>query len=102
SSYPTTTDVAILHNNSTAQTLYSANINSYNVPQNFDVTQSLGSGDTIEFTVGYGSNATYNGDATGLDVTIDLAGAATADVGIASNASASTVASGATFSYSTT
>ena len=28
SSYPTTTDVAILHNNSTASTLFSSNINS--------------------------------------------------------------------------
>jgi uncharacterized repeat protein (TIGR01451 family) len=102
SSYPTTTDVAILHNNSTAQTLFSANINSYNAPQNFDVTQSLGAGETIEFTVGFGSNGTYNGDATGLDVTIDPTGAANADVGITASASASTVASGANFSYTTT
>ena len=31
-------------------------------------------GDTIEFTVGYGSNSDFQGDATGLDVTIDPAG----------------------------
>ena len=102
SSYPTTTDVAILHNNSSAVPLFSTNINSYNVPQNFDVTLSLGVGDTIEFTVGFGSNGNFSGDGTGLDVTIDPAGTATADLNIASSASASTVASGAAFSYSTT
>ncbi|MEA2163027.1 MAG: large repetitive protein [Thermoanaerobaculia bacterium] len=98
----TTSDVAILHNNSSAVPLFSTNINSYNVPQNFDVTLSLGSGDTIEFTVGFGSNGSYNGDSTGLDVTIDPAGAASADLNISSSASASTVASGAAFFYSTT
>ena len=99
SSYPTTTDVAVLHNNSTAQTLFSTTINSYNAPQNFDVTQSLTAGETIEFTVGYGSNGTYNGDATGLDVTIDPV--LTADVGVTANASAPTVTTGSNFSYST-
>jgi hypothetical protein len=101
SSYPTTTDVAILHNNSTAQTLFSTNINSYNAPQNFDVTQPLTAGDTIEFTVGFGSNGTYNGDATGLDVTIDPVAPSTADVAIVTTASVSTIANGASFSYFT-
>jgi hypothetical protein len=100
SAFPTSTDVAILHNNSTAQTLYSTNINSYNVPQNFDVTTPLAAGDTLEFTVGYGGNG-YSGDATGVDVTIDPAGAATADVGVSAGASTSSVANGGTFNYST-
>jgi hypothetical protein len=101
SSYPTTTDVAVLHNNSTAQTLFSTNINSYNAPQNFDVTQSLTAGDTIEFTVGFGSNGTYNGDATGLDVTIDPVVPTTADVAIVTTASVSSINNGASFSYFT-
>jgi len=70
-SAPTTSDVAILHNNSTASTLFSAFINAYNVPQSFDVSQTLAAGDTIEFTVGFGQNGNNNGDATGLDVSID-------------------------------
>jgi uncharacterized repeat protein (TIGR01451 family) len=100
SAFPTTTDVAILHNNATSSTLFSTNINSYNLPQNFDITTPLAAGDTIEFTVGYGGNG-YSGDATGLDVTIDPAGAATADVGVSAGASTSTVANGGTFNYST-
>jgi uncharacterized repeat protein (TIGR01451 family) len=99
-SYPTTTDVAILHNNSTASTLFSTNINSYNVPANFDVTTTFSAGDTAEFTVGFGSNSNYSGDATGLDVTIDPAGAANADVAISGSAPA-TIATGANFTYTT-
>src|SRR5207248_1853005 len=98
--YPTTSDVAILHNNFTAQTLFSVNINSYNVPQNFDITTSFTAGDTIEFTVGYGSNSDFQGDATGLDVTIDPAGPATADVGVTASASTSSTVTGTGFNYS--
>jgi len=70
SSYPTTTDVAILKNNSTASTLFATNINSYNVPQTFSVDQTLNAGDTIEFTVGFGTNGNFSGDGTGVDATI--------------------------------
>jgi uncharacterized repeat protein (TIGR01451 family) len=101
SSYPTTTDVAILHNNSTAATLFSSNINSYNIPANFDVTTTFSAGDTVEFTVGFGSNGNFNGDATGLDVTIDPAGPGSADAGITTTASVATIAAGASFSYFT-
>jgi uncharacterized repeat protein (TIGR01451 family) len=100
SSYPTTSDVAILHNNSTSATLFSSNINSYNVPANFDVTTTFSAGDTAEFTVGFGSNGNYSGDGTGLDVTIDPAGGANADIGISGSAPAS-VASGGNFAYTT-
>lgn len=71
SSYPTTTDVAILKNNSTASTLFSGNINSYNAPLPFDVTVAMNAGETIEFTVGYG-NGSFAGDATGVDATISV------------------------------
>jgi uncharacterized repeat protein (TIGR01451 family) len=98
-SFPTTSDVAILHNNSTSSTLFSTNINSYNLPQNFDVTTPIAAGDTIEFTVGYGGNG-YSGDATGLDVTIDPSGPAVADIGVTGSAPA-TVANGGTFTYTT-
>jgi uncharacterized repeat protein (TIGR01451 family) len=100
STYPTTTDVAILHNNSTAQTLYSTTINSYNAPQNFDISNALNAGDTIEFTVGFGSNSNFQGDATGLDVTITPAVAANADIGISGSAP-STVANASNFTYTT-
>jgi len=100
SSFPTTTDVAILHNNSNAATLFSSNINSYNVPANFDVTTTFSAGDTVEFTVGFGSNGNYSGDGTGLDVTIDPAGAASADIAISGSAPA-TIAGGANFAYTT-
>src|SRR3954452_18420151 len=99
-SFPPTTDVAILHNNSTAATLFSSNINSYNVPASFDVTTAFSAGDTVEFTVGFGSNGNFSGDGTGLDVTIDPAGAANADISITGNAPA-TVTSGANFPYTT-
>jgi len=100
SSYPTTTDVAILHNNSTGATLFFSNINSYNVPANFDVTTTFSAGDTVEFTVGFGSNGNFSGDATGLDVTIDPAGPANADIAITGSAPA-TIANGANFTYTT-
>ena len=100
SSFPTTTDVAILRNNSTASTLFSSNINSYNVPANFDVTTTFSAGDTVEFTVGFGSNGNFSGDGTGLDVTIDPAGPANADVAISGSAPG-TVANGANFAYTT-
>ena len=69
-SFITTTDVAILHNNNGAAPLFSADIASYNVPFAFVIDHPLAAGDTIEFTVGFGSNGTHTGDATGLVATI--------------------------------
>jgi len=65
--YPTTTDVAILHGGST---LFSGLINSYNVPLSYSGTVSLAAGQTLDFTLGYGSNNHYYGDTTGLDLVI--------------------------------
>jgi hypothetical protein len=65
--YPTTTDVAVRHGPSE---LFSDFINSYDVPLPFSITRSVLAGETIDFAVGYGSNASYTGDTTGLDVTI--------------------------------
>jgi YVTN family beta-propeller protein/parallel beta-helix repeat protein len=76
-SYPTTTDVAILKNNTAASPLFSGAIGSYNVPLYFSVDVALAAGDTIEFTVGFG-NGFYQGDATGLDAVITLLAAAPA------------------------
>jgi hypothetical protein len=65
--YPTTTDVAVRHGPSE---LFSGFINSYDMPLPFSTVRSVLAGETIDFTVGYGSNASYTGDSTGLDVTI--------------------------------
>jgi hypothetical protein len=64
---PTTTDVAILHG---ATEIFTGEINSYNVPLNFSLTVQVNAGDTIDFTVGFGSNGNYFGDATGISATI--------------------------------
>jgi hypothetical protein len=69
--FPTTTDFAILRNNSTATTLFSTLINSYNVPVPFDVTLTLNIGETIDFTVGFGSNGNWIGDSTAVDAKIE-------------------------------
>jgi hypothetical protein len=61
--YPTTTDVHILLNGSS---LFSDNISTYHVPSNFSLVESLNSGDTIDFAVGYGTDGNYFGDSTGL------------------------------------
>jgi hypothetical protein len=76
---PTSTDVAILHG--TAE-IFTGAINSFNVRLNFALTKQLNAGDTIDFTVGYGSNGNYADDATGISATIiteDLDGDGIAD-----------------------
>ena len=62
---PTTTDVAVLHNGGQ---LYASNINGYgsSSDESFTATVSIAEGDTIDFTVGYGTNGTNTYDSTGL------------------------------------
>jgi thermitase len=64
----TTTDVSVVHNSTT--TLFGGNIKGYGARAPFSITKSVTAGDTIDFSVGYGSNATYFNDSTGLSVTI--------------------------------
>jgi hypothetical protein len=64
----TTTDVAVLKN--TGTTLFGGNINDYGATAPFLITKQVAAGDTIDFSVGYGSNANYGFDSTGLSVTI--------------------------------
>lgn len=64
----TTTDVAVVHDS--AATLFSGNIDGYGVRAPFSITKSVAAGDTIDFSVGYGSNRNYTSDSTGLAVTI--------------------------------
>lgn len=71
--YPTTTDVHILLNSSTS--LFSAGIASFEVPANFALSEALLAGDTIDFVVGYGNDASYIGDTTGLAGNINAASA---------------------------
>jgi len=62
-----TVDVAILHD---SQELWSDSINSYDVPFSASESLSVNDNETIDFTVGYGSNGNYHFDSTGVDVTI--------------------------------
>jgi hypothetical protein len=68
----TTTDVAVVKN--TATTLFSDNIDDYGDRAPFSITTTVAAGDTIDFAVGYGSNADYTSDSTGLSVTITPTG----------------------------
>ena len=64
----TTSDVLVTHNGAT---VFSANVNGFGATAPFNVTrQEVQAGDTIEFSVGVGTNGTYNSDSTGLAVTI--------------------------------
>ena len=62
------TDVKILKNAGTS--LFSRNIDGSNSQQPFNFTVTAAAGETIDFSVGYGSNNSYLGDATGLAVTV--------------------------------
>jgi hypothetical protein len=64
----TTTDVAVVHNS--AVTLFRGNINGYGATAPFTITRTVAAGDTIDFSVGWGSNRTYGNDSTGLSATI--------------------------------
>jgi hypothetical protein len=64
----TTTDVAVVQNSAT--TLFGRNINGYDEQAPFSITKWVNAGDTIDFSVGYGSNANYFYDSTGLSVSI--------------------------------
>jgi hypothetical protein len=68
----TTTDVAVVKNFATSSptTLFSDNIDFYGDRASFSFTTSVRAGDTINFVVGYGSNANHGFDSTGLSATI--------------------------------
>lgn len=65
--YPTTTDVAILHQGAE---IFVDEINSYRIPHFFSLVKRVNAGETIDFSVGFGSNGSYWGDTTGLVATI--------------------------------
>jgi len=68
SSSGTTSDVLIVHNGTT---LFGANVNGFGATAPFAVTRyDVQAGDTVEFSVGVGTNGNYNGDSTGLALTI--------------------------------
>jgi hypothetical protein len=70
----TTTDVAVVQKSAatpSGTTLFSGNINAYGARAPFSIIQSVTAGDTIDFSVGYGGNATNFNDSTGLSITID-------------------------------
>jgi hypothetical protein len=63
----TTVDVHVLHNN---DSLFESWIHSYAAPESFSGTIIVGSGDIIDFAVGYGDNYNLLDDTTGLSATI--------------------------------
>lgn len=66
----TSSDVAVLMNDTS--TLYAAEVNGYGPPsaQSFFGTVTVATGDTIDFTVGFGINGNYFHDGTLLTATI--------------------------------
>jgi hypothetical protein len=66
----TTTDDHIILNNATS--LFSDNINGFNDVKNFGLVQNLQTGDTVDFSVGVGSNGTYFGDSTGFNAQMQI------------------------------
>src|SRR2546421_3807625 len=63
----TTSDVAVTKNGAT---LFSGQVNGYGASVPFSLSVTVAAGDAVEFTVGVGSNGTYNNDSTGLAATI--------------------------------
>jgi hypothetical protein len=64
---PTSTDVHVLHNSAP---LFDGEVMDFGAGPSFATTLAVLAGDTIDFSVGYGSNGTFNCDTTGLDVSI--------------------------------
>lgn len=64
---PTTTDVHVLVNNIQ---IFNGSVGSFGSGPSISVLRLLGSGDTVDFSVGFGSNATYFHDSTSLMATI--------------------------------
>lgn len=63
----TSTDVAVLHN---SQTMTSGNVNGCGSTVPYDFVVTVGTGDTIDFTLGFGVNGWYGYDSTNLSATI--------------------------------
>jgi hypothetical protein len=65
---PTTTDVHVLLDNTP---IFNGNISSFNVPLDFTIPGVLlSAGNTIDFVVGFGADASFLDDSTGFDATI--------------------------------
>jgi len=69
----TTTDVSVLKNSSTS--LYVAEVTGFGPPsaQSYSGTVTVAVGDTIDFTVGFGTDGTYYSDGTYFTATITVA-----------------------------
>jgi DNA-binding winged helix-turn-helix (wHTH) protein len=64
----TSTDALVVENGRDVR--FSEDISGYNEEKPFDLTFKLAVGQTIDFSVGYGSNNAYEGDSTGFSVII--------------------------------
>jgi hypothetical protein len=62
----TSTDALVIENGSIVR--YSESIEGYNFEKPFDLTFKLTTGQTVDFSVGYGMNGKYEGDSTGFSV----------------------------------
>ena len=69
---PTTTDVAVLRDSAL---LFAGNVDGYGAQQVFAQAVPAATGETIDFTVGFGTDDTYYYDSTGLDVKISVSSA---------------------------
>lgn len=63
-------NVAITHN--TSATLFSTDFSGYGTRHPFNLTRTVAAGDTIEFSVGQGSDNIFEGDSTGLAAVITM------------------------------
>lgn len=66
---PTSTDVHVLLN---GVSIFDAAVNGFGNSQPFSTSKLLQVGDTIDFTVGFGSNGTYGNDSTGLTAQLSV------------------------------
>lgn len=69
----TTTDVHVLDDSAA---IFNGEVTGFGDTVSFAGTQSLRTGDTIDFAVGFGTNGSYLFDTTGLSATIDFSPAA--------------------------
>lgn len=64
----TSTDAMVIENGSAIR--FSTNVEGYNYEKPFDLTFKLHAGDTVDFSVGYGSDGKYEGDSTGFSAIV--------------------------------
>jgi len=67
---PTSTDVHVLLN---GLSIFDSTINSFHVPNAFNLSRTLNVGDKLDFVVGFGGDGSFISDSTGFEATISPA-----------------------------